>query len=566
MTPVDAQAPERGKAVREDRAHPQDAHVAFVRDSVAGSIWTGVSRVSGFAQSLAVAAVLGATYLGNVYQGTNAIPNLIYFQILAGSLFASLVVPPLVNRFDDGDTEGAEHLARSFLGLVLLVSCMLALLLVAASPFLLRIFAADVGDRSDARAQIEVGLVLVALFAPQIACYVVAGTSGAVLNARGHFALAAGAPTIENAGMIVTLITVGVVFGAGRDVTEVSRAEVLVLGIGTTASVALHAAATWIGARRSGVTLIPECRWRDPAVRELVARIAPTLGYTALGALQLLTALVVANALAGGLVAFQLAFNVTMLPIAIVVWPIARSLLPHLTRACREGQDGARELTRAIRLAWFVAIPTATATVVLAPVIATVVAVGDLGRDGGTAMVSWSLLGLGLGIPAEAVFVLGTYAALARHDTSHAVRSMAARVGVAIVMMMIAGLVDGPMRLLILGSAFTLGSVAGAVVAIAGPRSGMRFDRPGLTGPAGRNLMASAWMIVPTATVAYAATWIFGSGVAMLCGLVIASGIGLATYLRIQRAWHAPELEWLIDALAARRARGGSTAREASAG
>ena len=102
MTPVDAQARERGGVVRKDRAHPQDAHIAFVRDSVAGSIWTGVSRVSGFAQSLAVAAVLGATYLGNVYQGTNAIPNLIYFQILAGSLFASLVVPPLVNRFEIG--------------------------------------------------------------------------------------------------------------------------------------------------------------------------------------------------------------------------------------------------------------------------------------------------------------------------------------------------------------------------------------------------------------------------------------------------------------------------------
>ena len=152
MTPVDAQAPERGGAVRRDRAPPQNAHTAFVRDSVAGSIWTGVSRVSGFAQSLAVAAVLGATYLGNVYQATNAIPNMTDFQILAGSLFASLVVPPLVNRFDDGDTEGAEHLARSFLGLVLLVSCMLALLLVAASPFLLRIFAADVGiDRTRAR-------------------------------------------------------------------------------------------------------------------------------------------------------------------------------------------------------------------------------------------------------------------------------------------------------------------------------------------------------------------------------------------------------------------------------
>jgi hypothetical protein len=94
----------------------------------------------------------------------------------------------------------------------------------------------------------------------------------------------------------------------------------------------------------------------------------------------------------------------------------------------------------------------------------------------------------------------------------------------------------------------------------------MRLDRSGLTGPAGRNVIASACMIVPTAIVAYAAIWLFASGVTALFGLVFASGIGLAIYAQIQRAWHAPELQWLIDALSARRARGGPTPGEASTG
>ena len=50
-----------------------------------------MSRVSGLAQTVAVGAVLGATYLGNSYQSVNALPNIIYYQLRAGSLFASLL-------------------------------------------------------------------------------------------------------------------------------------------------------------------------------------------------------------------------------------------------------------------------------------------------------------------------------------------------------------------------------------------------------------------------------------------------------------------------------------------
>jgi len=40
----------------------------LVANSVSGALWTAVSRLTGFAQTLTVGAVLGATYLGNTYQ------------------------------------------------------------------------------------------------------------------------------------------------------------------------------------------------------------------------------------------------------------------------------------------------------------------------------------------------------------------------------------------------------------------------------------------------------------------------------------------------------------------
>ena len=86
-----------------------------MRNSLAGSVWTVVSRLTGLGKALTIGAVLGATYLGNTYQAINALPNLVYYQ-LAGSLFASLLVPPLIGHLGRDDRSGARVLVRGFLG------------------------------------------------------------------------------------------------------------------------------------------------------------------------------------------------------------------------------------------------------------------------------------------------------------------------------------------------------------------------------------------------------------------------------------------------------------------
>ena len=77
-----------------------------------------MSRATGLAQSIAVATILGATYLGNTYQAINSLPNVIYYQLLAGSLFRPRPVP-LVAKNNAGDRAGAEALARGVLWHVL---------------------------------------------------------------------------------------------------------------------------------------------------------------------------------------------------------------------------------------------------------------------------------------------------------------------------------------------------------------------------------------------------------------------------------------------------------------
>jgi putative peptidoglycan lipid II flippase len=324
---------------------------------------------------------------------------------------------------------------------------------------------------------------------PQIPFYVTAGTGAAVMNAAGRFALAAGAPALENAGMIATLVMAAVIFGTRTELSQVTAAQASFIAMGTTLSVAIHAAAQWFGASRSGVRLVPSGGWRDREIRRIFRRVVPTLTYTALAASQTLVVLVIANRLAGGLVAFQLALNFFFLPIAVVTWPIARSMLPRLARlsADQERERFWDELCRALRLALFVAIPIGVAYVLLAAPIARAIALENLEATGGDRLVAIALATLALGVIGETWFILGTYAFYAREDVGSPLRSMALRVAVALGCISTALLTRGSSVLLILGLAMSLGSVAGSahlwrrlkapIVASLPPRSRGRVSR-----------------------------------------------------------------------------------------
>ena len=92
------------KAAADGAATPTPtAALSAAGDSLTVAAWTVVSRVTGLVRIAAIGAVLGPTLLGNTFQFTNALPNLLYYGLLAGSLFSSLLVPALVHHVDVQD-------------------------------------------------------------------------------------------------------------------------------------------------------------------------------------------------------------------------------------------------------------------------------------------------------------------------------------------------------------------------------------------------------------------------------------------------------------------------------
>lgn len=516
-----------------------------VSRSLSGSVGTVLSRSTGLAQTIAVGAVLGATYLGNTYQAVNALPNLVYYQLLAGSLFASLLIPPLVKHLDAGDAEAASKLVRGFYGALLTISAAFALVLLALGPLLTHLLSVGAPNRAIATAQAHAGFFLLVLFLPQIALYVTAGTAGAVMNAHGRYGLPAAAPSLENVGMIATLLIFAVVFGTGTVITRISDGALLLLGLGTTAAVGVHAACVWFGAGRSGIRLIPSVGWRDPEVRAVLARITPTLAYTGMAALQILAVFVVANRMPGGLVAFQLALSFYYLPVALVTWPVARAVLPQLSRLhlAHDAAGFREELVLGVRLVSFASTPAAFAFAVLAVPLARAATFGQMGTPHGVRMVAISLATLAPGVIAEGWFIIGTDACYARHDPKGPLRSMAVRLGITLGCMVFAWRASPSASLPLLGLSLSVGTIAGAAHLWRGLGVGVPAD---LTRSLRRTLIATAAMLPPAYLVTVGFRVFARTEITEILAAAGAAAAGLVTYLWLQRRMHAPELEWLL--------------------
>ncbi len=514
-------------------------------DSVVVAMWTTVSRVTGLARTMAVAAVLGPTYLGNLFQATNLLPNLAY-TLLAGTLFSTLLVPSLVRQAAGGDRRQVERLASGFLGMVTVVFLVVAVVVILLGPLLLRLLASGVEDAVASEGQRRLGMPLLVMLMPQVVLYGVAGTGAAVMNAHRRFALAAAAPVLENLGVATTMGALVVFYGGQPSLETVEGPALVLLGLGTTASVGLHAIVLWWGARSVGVRMVPRVDWRQPEMRALVRRMLPSLGSAAIGVVRGFLVLVVANQVAGGVVAFQLALGFFYLPTALGARPVAVALLPRLSKLWQTGKLQAfhDELMQSVALVIFLVVPAAVAMVVLAESIASAVSVGAMAGSAGVTLVAASLAGLGLGVLGDSGFVVATNAAYARDDAVSPLRSTALGTAVALPVMASAlFLVDGTAVLLLLGLSLSIGYLTATWHLATRLQDQLPRGRNHLPETLIKAIGASVVMVVPAYAIAASLPEVIdGDQLGHVLGVVVAAGVGLAVYVGLHRVWRSEEL------------------------
>ncbi|WP_460871107.1 murein biosynthesis integral membrane protein MurJ [Nocardioides pakistanensis] len=526
------------------------------RDSVTVGLWTSVSRATGVIRVVMIGAVLGPTFFGNAYQLTNSVPNLIFYGFLAGSLLSSLLVPALVRYIDSGRPGDTSRVSGGFLGVAMTALLVAAPVAVLAVPLLLQL--AALGEPSAVAAdQVAQTRLLLVLAVPQVFLYAVIASATAVSYAHRRYTLAAAAPAVENLGVVIVLGAVAAVYGVdhGSGAT-VPTGEMLVLGLGSTAAVAVHAALQWWGARRFGVSIRPRAGWRDPEVRTVISRANRALLQSGMLAAQVLLLLVLASRVAGGTVALQISMNFYHLPLALAAAPVGLALLPRLARLNGGEQDRlfADAFGRAVSLALFLVVPAACGYVVLAGPLAETVAAGQMSTAEGVSMVSGSLAAIALGLIGETLFVVSTQAAYSRGQAGVPLVSMALQAAVCLVLATPVLLVDDAPVVALLGAAYAVAAVIG------GAHLFMRVRRS--CGPTShrfwpsflRTAGAAAVMVPVVALVSRLATSTIDGRTGQITAVLAGTVSGALVYGAVHVLLRSAELTWLTEGLRSKRA------------
>ena len=208
-----------------------------VRAGAVMAVATLVSRITGFLSKVVLLGVLGAGVVNDAYTLANTLPNII-FELLIGGVLTSVAIPLLSRARSDPD--GGELYTQRLMTAALVGLLVATALAILAAPLLTRLYLAD-------DSLVDVGLAnnLAYLLLPQIFFYGIAALFGAILNTKEKFGVPAWAPVANN----IVVIGVGIGFffmsgaanGTGAALSELTRGELLFLGIGTTAGIVLQA-------------------------------------------------------------------------------------------------------------------------------------------------------------------------------------------------------------------------------------------------------------------------------------------------------------------------------------
>jgi putative peptidoglycan lipid II flippase len=335
----------------------------------AGALMTAgtiVSRLTGVVRLAVLAATLGVveTRFTDTYNLANTAPNILY-ELVLGGVIASVFVPVFVELLENNDRDKAWRSISAIFNVSLLVLTGLAIIGVVAAPLLANFYASRLVGDELARQQ-DVLVFLMRLFIPQVVLYGIYFMGSGVLNAHRKFVLPMFTPILNN----LVLIAVLILFSKWHDLVtldSVTTSQLLLLGLGTTASVApmgllLLPVFLRLGKYTFTLRIEPELRRRIFQLSVFV------FGFVASNQVAYLVMQWLANEQQGGYTAFLMANAFFLLPIGLFVWTISTAVLPRLTReALAESWESfGKTLSSASNAVNFLMIPSAVVLFVLA--------------------------------------------------------------------------------------------------------------------------------------------------------------------------------------------------------
>ncbi|MER5832111.1 murein biosynthesis integral membrane protein MurJ [Streptomyces sp. NPDC002130] len=381
------------------------------RSSLWMALGTMVSRATGLIRQVLQGAALGTGLLASTYNTANTVPTSLYTLVIGGALNAVLV-PQLV-RARATEADGGRAYEQRLVTLVLCVLAAGTALAVWAAPQIVGLYMRDTADSHEA---FELTVVFARFLLPQIFFYGLFGILGQVLNAREKFGAMMWTPVLNNVVLIGMFAAYLGLMTVPDRVEDITATQVRLLGLGTTAGIALQALALIPFLRSAGFRFRPRFDWRGTGLGRSVHAAKWTLLFVLVNQVALTVVTNFANAAdqalpdaGAGYSAYMYAQTIWMLPQSIVTVSLVTALLPRMSRAAAEGRvaELRADLSRALRVSGVVIVPAGFLFLALGPQISSLLFAHGAADAASAQPLGQMLQAFGLGlIPFSAQYLL----------------------------------------------------------------------------------------------------------------------------------------------------------------
>ncbi|MGZ3286454.1 MAG: murein biosynthesis integral membrane protein MurJ [Xanthobacteraceae bacterium] len=500
---------------------------------------TLVSRITGFARDIMLAAVLGAGPIADAFFVALRLPN--HFRaIFAEGAFNAAFVPAYARIRKQGGADPAKLFADRVFTLLFASQVVLLVIALIFTPAVIELLAP--GFSTDPQ-RFGLAVELTRITFPYLLLVSLVTLYSGILNALSRFAAAAAAPILLNLSMMATL-AVAVLFptpghAAAWGVFIAGILEVLLVG-GDAWRNDLLAALRWP-------------KWDQDVKRFFKALIPATIGSAGVQ-IALFADTIIASFLAtGALSALYYADRLNQLPIGVIGIAVGTVLLPEMAGRIAAGDEtGARRAQgRAIELTLLLSIPCVVAFLLIPDLIMRALFMRGKFTEADAVAAGQTLAAYALGLFPFVLIRSVTATFLARGDTATPVKASLTAVAVNVVCKI---LLMGPLAQVGLALATSIGAWLNLVLItwLAVRQRHLAFDvdlraAVGKLAVAGGVLALVLWLVQRPVADMFAswATWRDESALAVL------AAIGGVVYLALVLALFGRQ--WLATLRARKR-------------
>jgi putative peptidoglycan lipid II flippase len=322
-----------------------------------------ISRVVGLARQRIFAHYFGSSGEGDAFSAAFRIPNFLQNVFGEGALSASFI-PVYAKLLAEGDEKEAARVANAIFAILALVTAVVVLAGVFATPYIVTLIAA--GFEEERRA---LTITLVRIFFPGAALLVLSAWCLGVLNSHHKFFISYTAPVAWNAAIIAALLF----FGRRMDLSSLAAATAWgsVIGSALQFGVQLPTVLRLIHHFRPVLTLA------NSHVRQVLNSFFPV--FMSRGVVQIsafVDAFLASFLGQGAVVALNYAQSLYTLPVSLFGMSVSAAELPAMSRTVGStevvNETLRHSLDQGLRRISFFIVPSAVAFLALGDVIAAV--------------------------------------------------------------------------------------------------------------------------------------------------------------------------------------------------